>query len=111
MPAHIEQLYAAAGQRTPVVSLSCHSLEEIAQGRSAGRNPQDQPSLILYGPIVEKRVGEKLISEGLGFDLLRQACALAAPTPVLALGGITAACAKACLAAGATGVAGIRLFQ
>jgi len=48
-----------------------------------------------------------------GIDALRAACAstLPAELAVLALGGVTLANAGVCLAAGAAGVAGIRLFQ
>ena len=57
-----------------------------------------------------KSNGNKKISEGTGLDLLRAACAAAAPIPVLALGGITRAKTEACLDAGAAGIAAIRLF-
>jgi thiamine-phosphate pyrophosphorylase len=67
-------------------------------------------SLILFGPVFEKRIGVKPIAAGAGLDLLRAACAAAAPVPVLALGGITQANTAACLAAGAAGIAAIRLF-
>ena len=107
-PAQVRQLYAAANLPAPIVSVSCHTLEEVA--RAATSHPDEAATLILFGPVFEKRVGETKISEGTGLELLRDACALAAPTPVLVLGGVTLANTEACLAAGAAGIAAIRLF-
>jgi thiamine-phosphate pyrophosphorylase len=111
-PADIRQLYASAGLPEPIVSVSCHALSEIPPARDA------HATLILFGPIFEKVVSvpegrgqaESLISEGIGLNLLHLACATAAPTPVLALGGITPENTSPCLAAGAAGIAAIRMF-
>jgi thiamine-phosphate pyrophosphorylase len=117
-PADVRRLYASAGLPEPVVSVSCHTLAEVAHARDAGA------SVILFGPVFEKVVSEKLapgtaerrsidalVSEGIGLNLLHIACSAAAPTPVLALGGITPENTAACLAAGAAGIAAIRLFS
>jgi len=104
-PAQIRALYAAANLPAPIVSLSCHTLAEVSAARSAN------PSLILFGPVFEKRIVDRQVSQGSGLDLLSHACAAAAPIPVLALGGVTEENTSACLAAGARGIAGIRLFQ
>ena len=109
-PAQIRSLYAAAGLPEPVISVSCHSLDEVAGARHSGA------TLILFGPVFEKvafenSVGSQQVAEGIGLNLLRVVSAAAAPTPVLALGGVTEANADACLAAGAAGIAAIRLFQ
>jgi len=104
-PADIRKLYDSANLPEPIVSISCHTLAEVAGARNAAAN------LILFGPVFEKCVGTQLISAGTGLDLLRTACAAASPTPVLALGGITAENTAACLAAGAAGIAAIRLFR
>jgi thiamine-phosphate pyrophosphorylase len=104
-PAQVRQLYAAAGLPEPVVSVSCHTVAQVACARESAA------SLILFGPVFEKRVAGELVAAGTGLDLLREACQAAAPTPVLALGGITAANSAACVAAGAAGIAAIRLFQ
>jgi thiamine-phosphate pyrophosphorylase len=53
---------------------------------------------------------EKLSRQTQGLEGLRQACAAAQGIPVFALGGVTAANAAECVAAGATGVAAIQLF-
>lgn len=111
-PADVRQLYASAGLPEPVVSVSCHALSEIPPARAAAA------SLILFGPVFEKTVGsyssgapsDTVVAEGIGLNLLHLACAAASPTPVLALGGITAENTPATLAAGAAGIAAIRLF-
>jgi thiamine-phosphate pyrophosphorylase len=111
-PSDIRQLYAAAGLPEPVISVSCHKLSDIPPARDAAA------SLILFGPVFEKVVsihgndgsGEALVAEGIGLNLLHLACTTAAPTPVLALGGITPENTSATLAAGAAGIAAIRMF-
>jgi thiamine-phosphate pyrophosphorylase len=112
-PADVRRLYASAGLPEPVVSVSCHTLNEVAHARAAA------PTLILFGPVFEKIVldtgaphpAEALISEGSGLNLLHLACAAAARVPVLALGGLTPENFEPCLGAGAAGIAAIRLFQ
>lgn len=115
-PADVRRLYASASLPGPVVSVSCHTLNEVAHAHAS------DPTLILFGPVFEKVIAraedsepshetEARISEGSGLNLLHLACAAAAPTPVLALGGVTPENAEACLAAGAAGIAAIRLFQ
>lgn len=108
MPGQVRRLYAAAGLPEPIVSVSCHTLDDVA--RAVSPEPGAGASLILFGPVFEKRTGTEPIAAGSGLDLLRSACAAAAPTPVLALGGVTGANTAACLAAGAAGIAAIRLF-
>ena len=104
-PADVRRVYAEAGLPVPVVSISCHALSEIARARDLGA------SLILFGPVFEKVItGDNLVAQGIGLNLLHLACAAAKPVPVLALGGITAENTADCLAAGASGIAGIRLF-
>ena len=88
----------------PILSVTAHTLAELEQAREAGA------SLILFGPVFEKRVRGELISAGTGLAQLARAAALAGPVPVLALGGVTHENTPACLAAGAAGVSGIRLF-
>jgi thiamine-phosphate pyrophosphorylase len=82
-----------------IISLPCHTQEDIK------RAVQEQADLILFSPIFEKATAHPQ-----GLEALHQACVAAQTIPVLALGGVTAANAAGCLAAGAAGVAGIRLF-
>ena len=109
----MRSLYTAGGLPEPVISISCHTVEEVLRARASGA------TLILFGPVFEKVVAAPsasrdsvavTISAGVGLDIFRQACAAAAPTAVLALGGITRAAIPACLACGASGIAAIRLF-
>ncbi|WP_263377989.1 thiamine phosphate synthase [Granulicella paludicola] len=106
-PTEIRHLYAAAPYSlfpTPCISLSCHSLADIARARTLA------PDLILFGPIFEKRVSGELVQPGIGLKALAAAVHAAGDIPVLALGGITHENTPACLAAGAAGIAAIRLF-
>lgn len=125
-PVQVRELYSGAGLLPPTISLSCHTLAEVIAARGLkseddlcfAPDPANAPDLILFGPVFEKRVAhscpsesaDQLVASGSALDLLRQACAAAAPVPVLALGGVTEENAADCLAAGAAGVAGIRLF-
>ena len=104
-PAQVRQVFAYAGLPRAIVSVSCHTLDEVRRAGEAGAD------LILFGPVFEKRVGGDVVSQRVGLDALRQACEAAIGTPVLALGGITADKVSDCEAAGAAGVAAIRLFQ
>jgi thiamine-phosphate pyrophosphorylase len=100
----VRRVFAASGSGEPVVSVSCHTVAEV-QRAVAGR-----VDLILFGPVFEKRVAGDVVVAGVGLEALREACVIAGKTPVLALGGVTAENAEACIEAGAAGVAGIRLF-
>jgi len=83
----------------PIISVPCHSLEDIDVACA------EQVDLILFSPVFGK-----LSQPAQGLEGLRLACATARGTPVLALGGVTNGNALDCIAAGAAGIAGIRLF-
>lgn len=88
---------------SPIISMPCHSLAEIDVACA------EQVDLILFSPVFGKfSVGFSQTAQGL--EGLRLACAAARGTPVLALGGVTIGNALDCIAAGAAGIAGIRLF-
>jgi thiamine-phosphate pyrophosphorylase len=103
LPGAASSLRKALGSANPIISVPCHSLEDIEVACG------EQVDLILFSPVFGKlSVGFSQPAQGL--DGLRLACATARGIPVLALGGITAANALGCVAAGAAGIAGIRLF-
>ena len=87
--------------REPIIGVSAHSIEDVQQAE------KDGASFVVFAPIFEK-AGTR--AEGIGLDILRDACVVTR-APVLALGGVNLSNARACLDAGAAGIAGIRLFQ
>jgi thiamine-phosphate pyrophosphorylase len=82
-----------------IIAVSCHTANEVGQAEAQGAD------FAVFGPVFEK-AGTSL---RVGLDALRAACL--GQIPVLAIGGITLANARACLEAGAAGIAAIRLFQ
>jgi len=88
---------ARVSQPAPLIAVSCHSPAEVSVA-ATGAN------LAVFAPVFEKKD-----TNPAGFEALRQACEN--KIPVLALGGITLSNAHSCLAAGAAGIAAIRLFQ
>jgi len=85
----------------PVVAVSCHSKEDVAHAASPGAD------FVVFAPVFEKRGAPDV--RPVGLETLRDICRQ--PIPVLALGGITLDNAGQCIAAGAAGIAAIRLFQ
>ena len=79
-----------------LVARSCHTLEEVKAA---------QANFVVFGPVFESP-GK---SEPLGLSMLERACRFG--KPVYALGGVNWENAADCMAAGAEGIAGIRLFQ
>jgi thiamine-phosphate pyrophosphorylase len=106
-PAQVRSLYASAQCPEPIVTISCHTLEDV---RRAAGNHADA---ILFGPVFEKISSDpdRETIPGQGLGQLHAACHTAAPIPVYALGGVTRENAPHCLAAGSAGFAGIRLFH
>ncbi len=104
-PAQVRSLYTTANRPAPIISISCHTLEDVHRARV------HQADAILFAPVFEKKIAEETITPGQGLNKLRAACLAASPIPVYALGGVTVEDAAACLDAGAAGIAGIRLFH
>ena len=100
----VRAIFARAGGEA-VIGVSTHSADEVASAEAHGAD------FAVFAPVFEKSGSAN--REGL--EELRRAChrteAAQAPMPVLSLGGITLENAKLCIAAGAAGIAAIRLFQ
>lgn len=86
-----------------MIGKSCHSLEE-ARGAEA-----DGADYVFFGPIFATP-SKLAYGAPQGVEALAQVCR-GLHIPVVAIGGITAENAGACVAAGAGGVAAIRWFQ
>ena len=86
-----------------LVGASCHSLEEALKAEAGGAG------YILLGPIFDTP-SKRRYGPPLGLDQLSEV-SKRITIPVMALGGITVERVRTCLESGATGVAGIRLFQ
>ena len=86
-----------------LIGVSCHSLREAQEAESAGAD------YVLLGPIFETpskiRYGPPLGLTALGEVAARVSI------PLYALGGITVDRVHSCLEAGASGIAGIAVFQ
>jgi thiamine-phosphate pyrophosphorylase len=83
-----------------IVSVACHTLREVELAAHYGAD------FIVFGPVF----GKPGIAPA-GLEALQAACKAANGIPVLALGGISHENAHQCMEAGASGIAGIRLFQ
>jgi thiamine-phosphate pyrophosphorylase len=111
LPAHdvsareARAVFSRAGAVPPIISVACHSAEEVAQADADGAD------FIVFGPVFEK-AGQPSRQ---GVQLLRSVChrqpVSGAAVPILALGGVTLVNAERCVRAGAKGIAAIRLFQ
>jgi thiamine-phosphate pyrophosphorylase len=100
MPAELVRKLAP---REFVVGVSCHSRDEASAAQAAGAD------YILLGPIFETP-SKLAYGPPLGLVKLREVT-LEVSIPVFALGGITIDRVAPCLANGAAGIAGIRMFQ
>lgn len=94
---------ARAQPRDFLIGVSCHSVEAAKVAASVGAD------YLFFGPVFATP-SKAASGAPQGLELLAEVCS-AVSIPVLAIGGITLANAAACLAAGASGIAAIRLFQ
>jgi thiamine-phosphate pyrophosphorylase len=113
-------IFSQAGITGPVIGVSAHSAAEVASAEAHGAD------FAVFAPVFEKVGAEKFGAEKAGvekmgaanregLEQLRRIChrteTAQPPMPVFALGGITLENARQCIAAGAAGIAAIRLFQ
>ena len=86
-----------------LIGVSTHTL---AEARAAYEQGAD---FAVFGPIFDTP-SKRVYGPPVGLDSLREAAEQLAPFPLVALGGVTLENAAGALGAGASGVAGIRLF-
>ena len=84
-----------------LIGVSAHSLDEARTARDGGAD------FVVFGPVFEKHG----FSAPQGLDKLRNVTSELGDFPVLAIGGISLENVAACLDAGASGVAAIRLLN
>jgi len=87
-----------------LIGVSTHSLEEARAARVSGAD------FVVFGPVFQTE-SKRAFGAPQGLEKLRQVCLDLREFPAIAIGGITLDNAKECLRAGATGVAGISLFN
>jgi thiamine-phosphate pyrophosphorylase len=106
-PQEVREIWTKCGAGTParqlsaqapLIAVSCHSPAEVAEAAAKSA------TLAVFAPVFEKKGATPA-----GLAALHEASKN--KIPVLALGGVTLANAHSCLAAGAAGIAAIRLFQ
>jgi thiamine-phosphate pyrophosphorylase len=98
-PEDVRKVWRDAGLGTvPIIAVSCHAESGVVAAK------QSAAHFTVFGPVFEK--SRQAVA---GLDELRAGCRQG--MPILALGGVTLENAPLCIAAGAAGVAGIRLFQ
>ena len=85
-----------------IVGAACHSVDEVERAAEAGAD------YVLVAPVFD--TASKPGMKPMGLDRFREIC-LRSSIPVFALGGVTLENARSCVEAGASGLAGIRLFQ
>ena len=87
-----------------LIGVSTHSLREVSEANEHGAD------FAVLGPIFQTE-SKTAYGEPLGLDKLRRVTSQQTSFPVLALGGVTVDNAKACVRAGASGVAAITMLN
>lgn len=93
----------STGRKDFLIGVSCHSLESARAAEEGGAD------YIFFGPVFATP-SKAAFGAPQGIERLREICA-SVKIPVLAIGGVNSENARACIVAGAAGVAAIRLFQ
>lgn len=94
-----------AGNAPPdfLAGVSCHRLDQALAAEKAGA------SYVFFGPVYQTP-SKARFGKPQGIEKLSEVCR-SVRIPVLAIGGLTEANAPACIRAGASGIAAIRMFQ
>jgi len=87
-----------------LIGVSTHSLAEARAAQAAGAD------FVVFGPIFETE-SKRAFGAPQGLDKLREVTSELGDFPVLAIGGITRENFASCIAAGASGIAGITMFE
>jgi thiamine-phosphate pyrophosphorylase len=85
------------------IGVSCHSLDAAREAERGGA------SYIFFGPVFDTP-SKRAFGPSQGVQRLAEVCA-AIRIPVVAIGGVNEENAAACIRAGASGIAAIRMFQ
>jgi thiamine-phosphate pyrophosphorylase len=93
----------SAGRADFQIGVSCHSIDAAIAAERGGAD------YIFFGPVFGTP-SKAAFGPPLGIERLREVCA-SVTIPVLAIGGVNLDNAASCVAAGAAGIAAIRLFQ
>jgi thiamine-phosphate pyrophosphorylase len=93
----------STGRSDFLIGISCHSLEFAREAERGGAD------YLFFGPIFATP-SKAVFGAPQGIERLREVCASVA-IPVLAIGGVNLENTADCLAAGAAGIAAIRMFQ
>ncbi|HXP80621.1 MAG TPA: thiamine phosphate synthase [Verrucomicrobiae bacterium] len=93
----------SSGRLDFLIGVSCHSLESALAAERGGAD------YIFFGPVFATP-SKAEFGAAQGTERLREICA-SSGIPVLAIGGVNLENMRACVAAGAAGIAAIRLFQ
>ena len=102
--AEVSRIVESRGERKDfLIGVSCHSLQSAKAAASGGAD------YLFFGPVFATP-SKAAFGAPQGLERLAEV-SRAVAIPVLAIGGITLANAGECLAAGASGIAAIRLFQ
>ncbi len=101
-PTEVRSVWARSTNTLPLISVAGHTIEDVRGAADA------RADLVLFAPVFGKQSVPELPAAGL--KALHEVCRDLS-IPVLALGGVTLANARACREAGAAGLAAIRLFQ
>ncbi len=87
-----------------LIGVSTHSLAEARAAQDAGAD------FVVFGPIFDTE-SKRAFGAPQGLDKLREVASALGDFPVIAIGGVTRENFGSCVVAGASGIAGISMFE